>query len=786
MFTGRIAAFLIFLSLPAFSEDLMDIKLEEDVEFINYADRVINFDIKFNITSNDALFEEGYYYYKIEDYENALRKLEDYLLVCTNPELREYALFMAGLSAIRLGDYKRAISLFEGITYLAYLEDYRHYYLAYAMVKSGDFEKAMQELETIQREYPATILTVEIEFLKLDIFISRNNYAEIIEQAKSLLDIIADSSNYKSMEDFLIFNIAKSYLALNDIKSAKEYLFRIYTDYPFSNYSKIVYDILTLQLRQSIDVTYRMARADKLFSKQLYRNALDEYLRVEGMLKNNPDKRYADIKRRLILKKADCYFNLKEASLARELYSSLLEDSYYSPDMKAYFMYRIASLAKRGADNSEAIRLYSELASKYPRSKYADEARYLSIWLKYNDGKYDEAIAGFKEFVKRYRRSPKRLDALWFLGINLYKKKAYSEAFEYFYEIKRSTPNSENLKPAAIYFLARLSCEMNRMNDCRDYYINLIENFPLNYYSLMAQNRLSETFGEDVPFPDNEGVYDISEDDLSISRQPERFNLAQEGILRFNKALQLIRLNLENYAKRELDYLNVKMKDDYRVLYFLSTMRHRAGDYYGSMRVLRGFFIDKMIYRPSQKEIMFWKRMFPLAYLNYVIDNARKYNLDPLLILAIMREESHFRYDVVSPAGAVGLMQLMPKTGRLISNSLGIEDFDEELLNIPEINIQLGCWYMNQLIIKFNGQLPFAIAAYNAGPGAVDRWLKKNKGLNLDLFIEEIPYKETRGYVKRVLQTYGIYNYIYRNKDRKKILPLRQSFESESKDNINF
>jgi len=786
MFRTLVITFILLFSGSVFSQQLLDIKMEEELEFINYADRVINFDIKFSITSNDALFEEGYYFYKIDDYENALRKLEDYLIVCTNPELRDYALFMAGLSAIRLEDYERAINFLDAILYLPYLEDYRHYYLAYARIRNHNYTEAERDLDLILREYPATTLMTEIEFLRLDIFIAQNRYTDIIEQAKNLLNIISDSNNYKSMEDFLIFNIAKSYLGLNDINKAKESLFRIYTEYPFSVYSKEVYDLLTIQLKSKIDVVHRMARADRLFSKQLYSNALDEYLRVEEILKNNEDKRYADMRRKLILKKADCYFNLKESSTARELYTSMLEDSYYSPDMKAYFMYRIASLAKRGVDNSEAIRLYGELASKYPKSKYADEARYLSIWLKYNDGKYDEAISGFKEFVDRYKRSPKRLDALWFLGINLYKKKNYSEAFKYFYEIKKTTPNTENLKPAAIYFLAKLSCEMGKKDECREYFVNLIDNFPLNYYSLMAQNRVSEIFDESIPFPDNECQYDLNEDNLSISEQPERFNLAQEGIIRFNKALQLIRLNLESYARNELNYLNLKMKEDYRVLYFLSTLRHRAGDYNGSMKVLRGFFVDKMLYRPSVREIRFWKRMFPLAYINYVIENAKKNNLDPLLVLSIMREESHFRYDVVSPAGAIGLMQIMPKTGKLISKSIGIQDFDEELLNIPEINIQLGSWYLNQLMIKFNGQIPFTIASYNAGPGAVDRWLKRNKGLDLDLFIEEIPYKETRNYVKRVLQTYGIYNYIYRSTDRKNILPLRQSFESESKDNINF
>ncbi|MCX7959858.1 MAG: transglycosylase SLT domain-containing protein, partial [Deltaproteobacteria bacterium] len=350
-----------------------------------------------------------------------------------------------------------------------------------------------------------------------------------------------------------------------------------------------------------------------------------------------------------------------------------------------------------------------------------DEARYLAIWLKYNDGKYEEAIAGFRQFVNKYKRSPKRLDALWFLGINLFKYRKYEEAYKYFYEIKRTVPNTEKEKPASIYFLAKLSYLLGKNEESRQYYINLIENFPLNYYSFMAQNRLKEIFNEEVPFPDFESQFSLETDNLSVSEQPERFIIAQEGFVRLNKALGLIKIGLERYAQRELNLINLKLSNDPKALYLLASMKHRAGDYNGSMRTLRGFFVDKMLNRPSSGELRFWKKMFPLAYFSYVMQNAEKNKIDPLLILSIMREESHFRPSVVSPAGAKGLMQIMPKTGSLISKSLNMPDFDPGMLDIPEINIQLGSWYLAQLLIKFKNQLSFAIASYNAGPGAVDR-----------------------------------------------------------------
>ncbi len=777
---------LIFLINISYSQEFLRYKEEEEIDFINYADKAISFDIRFNIASNDLLFEEGYYYYKLGDYESALRKMDDYLLVCTNPELREYALFISGISALRLQDYQRVIAHLEGVLYLPYLEDYRHYFIAYSYLKLKEYEKAEREINTLTNNYPATILSIDAELLKLDMYISQDRYTDIISQAQILFEMKGKRQDDLINEDFLIYNIAKAYMALNNRKNAIEYLLKIYSEFPLSVYSQKVYDLLTKELRYYPDVNYRMQRAENLFSRNLFQNALDEYLKIEKIINGKDDKRSMEIRRKILLRKADIYLNTKNSQKARELFQSLYDDDYYSPDMKAYFLYRLAQLSKSRNDNNEAIRLYEELAQKYPRSRYADEARYLSIWLKYNDGKYDEAIAGFKQFVNKYKKSPKRLDALWFLGINLFKNKKYDEAYKYFYEIKRTTPNSEKEKPASIYFLAKISYILGNRDECREHYINLIENFPLNYYSFLSQNRLREIFGEEVAFPDFEPLYDLRYDDMSVSIQPEKFVIAQEGVLRFNKAIQLIRLGLEDMSLRELNGLNLKQSNDFRILYFMSTLKHRVKDYNGSMRILRGFFVDKMLNRPSRNEMSFWRRMFPLAYISLAEEHGNINSLDPLLILSIMREESHFRPSVVSPAGAIGLMQIMPRTGNLIAKNNGMENFDEYMLEIPDINIKLGSWYLKQLIIKFNNQLPFSVAAYNAGPDAVDRWLKKNKNVDLDVFIEEIPYKETRNYVKRVLQTYGIYNYLYRNKDGKNVLPMSQDFDSTSKDNINF
>jgi len=136
-----------------------------------------------------------------------------------------------------------------------------------------------------------------------------------------------------------------------------------------------------------------------------------------------------------------------------------------------------------------------------------------------------------------------------------------------------------------------------------------------------------------------------------------------------------------------------------------------------------------------------------------------------------MRQESGFDPDVVSPARAVGLLQLLPETAQAVEAKLGKvaaradadDDDDAALLTSPAKNITLGAHYLADLIERFHGQLPLAIAAYNAGPDAITRWLSRRGDgakLDLDLFVERIPYAETRVYVARVMGNFARYAYM--------------------------
>lgn len=148
----------------------------------------------------------------------------------------------------------------------------------------------------------------------------------------------------------------------------------------------------------------------------------------------------------------------------------------------------------------------------------------------------------------------------------------------------------------------------------------------------------------------------------------------------------------------------------------------------------------------------------PRAYEWLVVPAANRYGLDPNLLLAVMRVESAFQKHIVSYAGAVGLMQIMPRTGQLIAHALGREDFTPADLLEPRLNLEFAAWYLASLIRRFDGRLPLAIAAYNGGPHNVRQWIQQSpEGAPLDVLLERIPFSQTHRYVRKVLLHYAAY-----------------------------
>jgi soluble lytic murein transglycosylase len=251
-----------------------------------------------------------------------------------------------------------------------------------------------------------------------------------------------------------------------------------------------------------------------------------------------------------------------------------------------------------------------------------------------------------------------------------------------------------------------------------------------SYFGFLAADELQR------PYPMNEVRIEADKDALSrIETLP--------GIQRAHE-LYLVGKRLE--ARREWFYATQDMPAEH--LRLAALVAHRWG------------WHDRAIISASQAN--YWSDLtlrFPLPHRESIFANARRYELDPALIYGVIRQESIFMEDAVSSVGALGLMQLMPATGKQTARALNIRYGSSQSLLQSEKNIQLGSAYLNNLMTRYNGSPVLAAAAYNAGPHRVSRWLPSEGDMDATLWTELIPFKETRKYVRRVLTYATIFDW---------------------------
>lgn len=329
--------------------------------------------------------------------------------------------------------------------------------------------------------------------------------------------------------------------------------------------------------------------------------------------------------------------------------------------------------------------------------------------IKRRNGEPEEAIKILKMILNKYPSAKE--DALWFLAWNYYLKKDYDEAKKIFQELYFSFSKLKYL-----YWLEKVK-ELKGIISVKQYSISFQEG-DIYSYLLYKKGKISN-----IP------------ESMSVNYQtvlPKRVDI-------------LVRAGFVDEAIRETKTL-LKNNTNIENIPLLSKILYELGDYPTSVRL-----ISKI-----PDKFKFPELLYPYVYKDTVLKASKKLNINPYLILAVIREESRFDFLARSPAGALGLMQLMPETAKKEGKKIGIILKNDSEIFEPEKNILIGSFYLKKLIEEF-GNTVIAIAAYNAGEKAVSSWLKNNSYNDIDEFLEDIPYAETKEYVRRVLASYFEY-----------------------------
>ncbi|MHB1847337.1 MAG: transglycosylase SLT domain-containing protein, partial [Deltaproteobacteria bacterium] len=433
-------------------------------------------------------------------------------------------------------------------------------------------------------------------------------------------------------------------------------------------------------------------------------------------------------------------------------------------DLRERALYVLGSSASI-VDPPRGEAIYERLATDYPQSSLADDALFYEADLEARAGEAERARATLERLARRYPDGDFAVDArfkLFWLARAAGHPEAGLADLDQIARRLAATPLAEPLLRARYWRAVTRAASPDaaeRAQGARELSA-LAREAPFSYYGALALGRLPAGDAADRP-PPAPTALPISLHAGTLIADPA-----------FQAGVELLRLGFPEAAARELDSVDRRgltgPTGAEEPLLLLALALDRAGDHQrahalakAALRGPRPEGEGGAIGRAVDPGSLVWRIAYPLAFRPEIERWASAVSVPPDLMQALMREESALDPLVVSGAGAVGLTQLMPQTAAKLAHRLGLGRVTAALLAAPELNIRLGCFYVSQLLRRFKDNPALALAAYNAGEGAVDRWLAARGGEPLDAFVEEIPIAETRGYVKRVLETYATYRYLY-------------------------
>ncbi|MBZ4419925.1 transglycosylase SLT domain-containing protein [Myxococcus sp. RHSTA-1-4] len=497
----------------------------------------------------------------------------------------------------------------------------------------------------------------------------------------------------------------------------------------------------------------RTRRADGFLDAGAPQRALEELEALEGvkLAKGQPAA--------VALLRARAFFALKQEEAARK---ALAVAEKGPPDVAAEAALLVARRALRADDNDKARALMAGLDAKYPSQPAGDEGAFFAGWLDLQAGRFADAVKAFGAFHQRYPRSRRRDEGLWFRSLAHLRLEEYTKARETLEALVEAFPRS-NMVPQARYWVARSQeLEGAKADVVGPAYEALVTSAPASFYALMAAERL-KALGRAPP-----AHFPHPPKQLELPRPPE-----------LELAMELTRAGLFRDAADEVEAQAARVRSADQALPFAHALL-KLGEY-GHAHAVAARHLWGRAFGSREPDAL--AAFYPRAFANAVQDAAAKARVDPFLVWAIMRRESAFKPEVMSAADARGLMQIIPPTATAIAERLAEPAPAPADLFSPERNIRYGAWYLSRLMERFRHPV-LAAAAYNAGPGPTVKWALERGRLPLDLFVETIPFKETRAYVKQVVADLFLYHAFYGNGAE----PLRLSLQvpEPAKEGVTF
>jgi soluble lytic murein transglycosylase len=667
--------------------------------------------------------------------------VEDYARRHAAGDAGALAWLAVGYSRVLDQQYPQAIAALEKAKpHIGDLYDYVRYLEAISYGAEGDSAKVVELLRNFDVETPESIFQKEV----VDVY-----GTALLAQSDKHEAIAFLEAHRQPVKASVELALGKCYLHTDHPEKGMEILRHLYYTMPASAEAAEAATQLTAN-GSALEGSYKdvKTRADLLAKAGRWSEAAREYRQLQSTA---PASELSEIEVAL----AAALRHTGDATEGR----ALLEQLQTSGEANAQRLYLLGEIARNENNESAVVQNLERIRQESPTSPWFEQALLSAANMYLLERNYDRAIDMFREIQQRFQTSPRASYANWKAAWLTYRQGRTDNAKKDFENQVMWYPDRSEV-PAALYWRARIAEDERDYGMARAWYTKLGDRFHNYYYGYLGRERLAQLPASAVNVALIQDAILAQIPELKAPG-PEALELeAPPDQLRAEKSRLLLNAGLNEFAIRELQAEQGGQGARWATLqiariYEESGQNQRAIQFL--KKALPGYYSVDLGALPRP----YWEILFPRPYWSDLQRQAMANSLNPYLVASLIRQESEFNPGAVSHANAYGLMQLLPQVGKGEAKAAHIRHFSIASLLEPTVNIQLGTHYFREMVTQYNGQVEYALAAYNAGSNRVDDWLRSGHYRDVPEFVESIPFTETREYVQAIVRNSKVYQRLY-------------------------
>ncbi len=618
------------------------------------------------------------------------------------------------------------------------LGDYVAYYLGTSYLQTGHQAEALAALADFAAIFPDSLLVRDADVSYAGALLSEGRPSE----AAALLE-----NDRLPVRSDIEFTIGRAYAVLGQNAKATAALENVYYNMPTAAEADTAHaELKKLPQVPPATAAQRKTRADLLMKAKRYSDAVEEYR--ELLIRATNEARPA-----AELNLADA---LQRSGRNREAKAELGTMPGATAEQSAQRLYILGEVAWSLDENETFYRTVGQLRETAPTSQWLEAALLSAANLHLVHHEYDLALDTFRELQQRFPTGSRASYAHWKVAWLTLRAGRNDEAKKLFEEQIAMYP-AGNEASAALYWRARLAEEDNDPAMARALYQKLSDRYRNYYYAELGRQRLSK-----LPQTPDASVHYALLDHVPSLEHGEKVTVTDPPAddLHFQKAQLLGNGGLIDFAVRELQAATSAEGGNWG-LAETAQLYTDTGHYDRAIEVMKHSVPSYFAVDIPDLPRAYWEALFPRPYWTDLKRFSVANGLDPYLVASLIRQESEFNPEAVSRANAVGLMQLLPKTGKVVARQEELRRYNPSQLYTPTVNLELGTRYFRGMVDHFGGSFEYALAAYNAGSDRVEEWLGQGKYRDAQEFVESIPFTETREYVQAILRNASVYRQLY-------------------------